>query len=255
MNYPSEPREPLSTCEHENAGVAGLAAGTLVTTPDDDKKIEEIKAGDLVLSGIGEHYAGFYAVRSATLQHYAGPLLHISIKSGNRLGVTPHHTCFGSLEIEPIEGSVGVYAFAHGMSGKLSHQVFTSHPSTFSIGEFDNLDRAEEAARARAQAVGGSEVRRFAYLSFDDDFGFMAATDLRIGMNVPVAKVASIKLPNMDDSWVKSSAITNITEEHYDGLVYALEVPEARNFAAHGVLVHDSKLSFTGRNSSELEPS
>ncbi len=49
----------------------GLAAGTLVTTPDGDKKIEDVKAGDLVLSGVGAHESKFYKVGKATAKTYS----------------------------------------------------------------------------------------------------------------------------------------------------------------------------------------
>jgi intein/homing endonuclease len=39
---------------------------------------------------------------------------------------------------------------------------------------------------------------------------------------------------------IEKATITNITEEPYEGFVYDLDIPEARNFAANGILVHDS---------------
>ena len=59
------------------------------------------------------------------------------------------------------------------------------------------------------------------------------------------ARPSTISLPPhlLEGNLVKYGKIASMTEEQYDGLVYALEVPEARNFAVNGVLVHDSEAS------------
>jgi DNA helicase-2/ATP-dependent DNA helicase PcrA len=63
--------------EHRNICVVGdddqcLAAGTLVTTPNGDKKIEDVVAGDLVLSGVGDSQARFCEVLVAKSNSLVG---------------------------------------------------------------------------------------------------------------------------------------------------------------------------------------
>lgn len=82
-------------------------------------------------------------------------------------------------------------------------------------------------------ASGGLEIRRFAFFqSCALLYQFMRAVDLEVGIKISITRV---KGP------VRELPITNITEEPYDGFVYDLEIPETRNFAANGVLVHDLK--------------
>ena len=69
MNSLSEINGPIP------APSAGLAAGTLVTTPDGDKKIEDVKAGDWVLGGVGEGISQFHKVAEAKSSQYSGLIL------------------------------------------------------------------------------------------------------------------------------------------------------------------------------------
>ena len=118
----------------------------------------------------------------------------------------------------------------------LLHEVSKSDKSQYFSDE--NIDNADKVARQMLQAFGGLEIKRFGgleikrFASFTPwrNFRFRPASDLKVGMEVPITK----------NEAVVSATITSITEEPYDGLVYALDVPEARNFAANRILVHDS---------------
>ena len=230
--------------KHRNICVVGdddqcLAAGTLVTTPDGDKKIEEIKAGDLVLSGVGGWGASrFCKVKKAVGKPYCGPILKVAVEGDEtqfEFRATPNHICFGNTikyKSDKNAISLNLYGeyddedYIHSISRKKDLQTFDW---------FDNVDRAEEAARKIAKA-NAAEIVRFASFIYPTNFRFMPAKDLEVGMEVPA----------VENGKVEHTQITNITEEQYDGLVYDLDIPEARNFAANGVLVHNSIYAWRG---------
>ena len=113
MNYPSEHQEPLAASERHNSGVVGLAAGTLVMTPDGEKKIEEVKAGDLVLSGVGDGLSRYCEVEEATAKPYRGPMLRIESNPDYQLRATPNHICFGfPHDAGKIESNILLFAFS-----------------------------------------------------------------------------------------------------------------------------------------------
>ena len=209
-------------------GGPGLAAGTLVTTPNGDKKIEEVVAGDLILSGIGNGKTDFYTVGKAMSKTYSGPMIDISIDSGNQFRATPNHICFSSPRPKiSFEKDVMIVLFERDEDGKITNYVYeVKNPYDFEKSH--DIDSAEEIARRLLRRTGGGEIMRSARFS-EDPLQFMPATNLEVGMEVPVI-----------DEYVEQQVITNITEEHYNGLIYNLNVPQSRNFAANGILVHDS---------------
>ena len=234
MNLAAQIKESLPL------GQKGLVAGTLVTTPDGDKKIEDIKAGDLVLSGVGMGITRFFKVKQAKSKHYSGPMLCLKSRGVKRLLVTPNHICFADSLKEKNKDGVGLIAFVcFGKNNSTEHWVVTLDDW---IKKRD-LDEAESCAINLSRSRSGEEINRFAKFAdskFNDvykgTFQFIPACDLRTGMKIPIATIKA----------VKSSTITNITEEQYDGLVYDLDIPHARNFAANGVLIHDSTSSTHG---------
>ncbi len=228
MNSPS----PAISLNH------GLPAGTLVTTPDGDKKIEEIKTGDLVLSGVGDNLALFYKVAKLKGTQYSGPMWHIQTEENKQILVTPNHVCFAKSKDNELNKEaitlLSHYRYDIDLNSS-DHTVlvvgtekdtngFETEDCTFS------LDHAENIALEISRYKGGMEIERFAVFCKNKYFRFRPAIDIKVAMQVPVIR----------NGKVEETTITNITEEQYNGLVYDLDVPEARNFAANGVLVHDS---------------
>jgi DNA helicase-2/ATP-dependent DNA helicase PcrA len=84
--------------------------------------------------------------------------------------------------------------------------------------------------------IGGLDVVRRARLTPGKAFHFMPASHLRPGMSVPV----------LDGDRVLEVRIASVQFEQYQGYVYDLTVKDLRNFAAGGVLVHNSIYKWRG---------
>ena len=241
----------MLSSKHRNICVVGdddqcLASGTMVETEEGEKRIEDVVEGDKILVGIGEEIAKFYAVARVKFKAYRGPILRIKTDFGHELRATPNHICFASLPRDHTksihrEGTILLSAFDYvGEGCEPMHLVYSySRASEYE----SDLDCAEEMARRVARSEGGAEIERVAMLCGRDapngnPFNFLPASQLKVNNGVPA----------VEGNRVFSARIKSIEEEHYEGLVYDLDVPGARNFAANGVLVHNSIYAWRGAN-------
>ncbi len=80
---------------------------TMISTPKGQKRIDEIREGDEILSGVGHGKAAAVTVDKVSRRHYKGPLYKIKLKSGRSFEATPEHICFARLE--PLRGMHYVY--------------------------------------------------------------------------------------------------------------------------------------------------
>jgi DNA helicase-2/ATP-dependent DNA helicase PcrA len=243
----------LLASKHRNICVVGdddqcLASGTPIRTSTGVKRIEDIVVGDRVLGGAGEGHTRFYEVKKVTSKPYRGPILYVSADYGRGepdlvIGVTPNHICFArTAEDKPEDDSVVLVAFdssAQENDGP-KHAVYSKN-----LAELEtNLDLAEEAAVKMSRSCGGAEIERFAGFGPKKGFHhewayrFMPAASLKVGMQVPTIPFAH--------GGFYPAQIVDIGEEEYDGLVYDLEIEEGRNFAADGILVHNSIYAWRG---------
>jgi DNA helicase-2/ATP-dependent DNA helicase PcrA len=84
--------------------------------------------------------------------------------------------------------------------------------------------------------IGALEVVRRARLTNGKAFQFMPASHLRPGMTVPV----------LEGNQVREVRVASVEPERYQGYVYDLAVKNLRNFAAGGLLVHNSIYKWRG---------
>jgi DNA helicase-2/ATP-dependent DNA helicase PcrA len=78
-----------------------LVPGTLVDTPSGPKPIEQIRAGDEVMSGIGWGKTAPMRVDKAMVNPHRGKVVRITVEGGVTLRATPNHVCFGRLQPDP----------------------------------------------------------------------------------------------------------------------------------------------------------
>lgn len=166
MTSPPNDQEPLSTSTLSKDDMVGLAAGTLVTTPDGEKKIEEVKAGDLVLSGVGASETRFHEVTKVSAQPYCGLMLQVTAgnlphlikgnsarlragRSVRQFYVAPNHICFAfHRDLNRRGNAVILQAFDRGRqafdtgerSGSIKHSI-----CRVSEKEFDVYRRSSRA--------------------------------------------------------------------------------------------------------------
>jgi hypothetical protein len=169
---------PLSADKTRSEGITGLAAGTLVTTPDGDKKIEDIKAGDLILGGVGDSHTRFRKVGKTVAKLHRGPMLRIVTDLEQQFRVTPNHICFAlSGSFDGNDDVIHLEAFeTYNPNTDVSEHCYTFHD----VGMMykTNIDVAEEEILQLSLSNDGAKIERFAYFIDWTSFRFMFASDL-----------------------------------------------------------------------------
>ncbi|MCW5775381.1 MAG: UvrD-helicase domain-containing protein [Phycisphaeraceae bacterium] len=99
--------------------------------------------------------------------------------------------------------------------------------------DYDAAFRLADEIRALASDI---EVVSRARLTPDKAFHFMPASHVHPGMVVPVHRNGEI----VED------IVASVEREEYDGPVFDLSVPHARNYVAGGIVVHNSIYSWRG---------
>ena len=84
-----------------------LPPGTIISTTNKDKRIENIKAGDLVTSATGRGHTEKFLVNKIYKRKYSGRLVILKTSSGKILELTPNHILFARLQ--PKENLYHVY--------------------------------------------------------------------------------------------------------------------------------------------------
>ncbi|HMK61700.1 MAG TPA: UvrD-helicase domain-containing protein [Dissulfurispiraceae bacterium] len=84
-----------------------IPAHTMISIPEGQKRIDQMRAGDKIIAGVGQGKTAIVMAEKILKRRYKGPLYRIIMKSGRSLEATPEHICFSRLE--PLRGVHYVY--------------------------------------------------------------------------------------------------------------------------------------------------
>ncbi|VYT72554.1 AAA family ATPase [Clostridium butyricum] len=97
-------------------------------------------------------------------------------------------------------------------------------------------DEAEEFARKLSMVEENFEIVKKAKLSNDKSFMFMPIGSFKPGMSIAV----------QDNEKIEEDIVISVELEDYDGYVYDLNIDNARNYIANGIVVHNCIYQWRG---------
>jgi superfamily I DNA/RNA helicase len=270
----------LLTSERRNVMVVGddaqcLAEGTLVTMADrSERPIEQIKAGDLVLSnyGIGDMRPA-RVLRAHSSKRTEG--IAITTRSGRRIVSTPEHTHFAGFARAPLDASplkagplkasepqLSIVLCGGDGSSTLTHRISISghgQEQKEALQERGFDVRPEEGAlgswRYEVALSDPGTVHRIG-ARIADALGDLSITPVaRLGRNdgvptgnsLPFTYASSVR-PGMvmfDESG-GYDVVDSVEQVTLDHPVYDLDIERTHNFIANGIATHNSIYSFRG---------
>ena len=273
--------------EHKNLMAVGdpdqcLVAGTLVTMADGSKRpIEQIEAGDLVLSSHGSgRFAPSRVLR--THQSSARELVAITTASGRRIVSTPEHTHFAGFaraQTADRGPSCSTRLTVTLCSDSTSRRGDAMHRISLFGDDVEARGALEELGLSFRPACRGSSGWR--YETASTDFGQIVRTVERIqsALDVSVRYTAGIAsnegaigkernaLPFMPAAGVRPGMVMVMEDGRLDVVesverfaadadVFDLDIERTHNFVANGIVTHNSIYSFRSadiRNILEFE--
>ena len=240
----------LLTEEHRNLCVVGdddqcLIGGTPVTMADGSTKaIEDIEAGDLVLSNYGSgDFRPAQVIR--THRSMASEGVVITTESGRRLVSTPEHVHFAGYR-KQVGHAGSAYSNRDDSPGGSGHPKVTI-----------TLCAAQRAGRPlHTVGIDGEAPAAF------EDYGQALAVVERIASAGPVtvrqvAQLGSAALPSVLAASVRPGMVMFTDDGSYERVegvertqlaapVYDIDVEGTHNFIANGLLTHNSIYRFRG---------
>ncbi|MDU7439166.1 MAG: 3'-5' exonuclease [Clostridium sp.] len=97
-------------------------------------------------------------------------------------------------------------------------------------------DEAEEFARKLSMVEESFEILKKAKLSNDKSFMFMPIGSFKPGMSIAI----------QNSEKIEEDIVISVELEDYDGYVYALNIDNARNYIANGIVVHNCIYQWRG---------
>ncbi|HSX35721.1 MAG TPA: UvrD-helicase domain-containing protein [Patescibacteria group bacterium] len=139
----------LLTNENKNIAVVGddwqcLVPGSLVQTEQGPKKIELVRAGDLVRAASGYGRTGFFKVTERKRFRYKGDMVRITTASGKQLECTPNHLLFARWDKNESYFVYLMYSHKHGYRiGTAKGTRFDGKKDDFGLRVRANQERAD----------------------------------------------------------------------------------------------------------------
>ncbi|MCZ7587333.1 MAG: ATP-dependent helicase [Gaiella sp.] len=257
----------LLAARHRNVFAVGdpdqcLVEGTLVTMADGSTRpIEELRAGDAVLSCLG---AGrFGAARVArTHRSRSSRGLAITLGSGRRLVSTPEHTHFaGFPDGHAPESNTPGRAVDH--LAAVCYEPSTTATVTLCGGSTTGGAPTHRIAVTNRQSDGGFVERASTHRSFGDVVERLARIDgarsaPRVSLELSLAPSTGLaSLPFRAAATVRAGmvmlggdggleVVRDVDRVPLDVPVYDLDVERTHNFVANGIVTHNSIYAFRG---------
>ncbi len=241
-----------------------LLPGTKVLTKDKGEiNIEDVKKGELVLSGKGSSNSEYFEViRNRESNLLSEEIINIETASGQKLSSTKNHVYFASLEnaVETnpdIKNTVLLDLF-----GGEKNKDFDNSTLNIVLSE-DNIDLVKDLKVNFTQSIEGSysaqienksyeelekiviqiekidikdiKISRVASLN-DTIYDFTLAKNLMVGMYLPIVLGNKV----IDDQ------IVSVVKATYSGKVYDLDISDVHNYSANNIITHNSIYSWRG---------
>lgn len=249
-----------------------IVEGTMVRTPDGEQTIENIHEGDKVVAASGRGSTKTFTVDKVSKKKVHAKVVKITTAKGHVVEATTEHVGFASETEDDINKKSKIMEFDFEMFGsvnKSNNGVYRSNvvidldknkygemmcetlmqPGHKNVKKVNNKIYME-ATDEQAEQIQSKMTKNMFSMTRYNKYAYMTMTrykftefgDMQVGMKIPVY--------NKQNGRIVDDEIVSIETRKYHGYVYDISVPEARNFIAGDVAVHNCIYQWRGADPS-----